>query len=101
MSLFLCHRQEIAQSMSSKPDLRYLTMPMAVFGVCESRAFTPVEGALSQRLIAWLAEGSDHCGHDKGGRPHGESKPSAGPPRVPCTAIPFSGIATAARASKR
>jgi hypothetical protein len=100
MSLFLSHRQEIAQSMSSKLDLRYLTMPMVVFGVCENRAFTEVEGALSQRLIAWLADGSDHCGHDKGGRPHRKSESSAGLPCVPCTAIPFCGIATAARASK-
>ncbi|KAF7962093.1 hypothetical protein AWV80_25900 [Cupriavidus sp. UYMU48A] len=49
---------------------------MAVFGDCENRAFTTVEGALSQRLIVWLAEGSDHCGHDKGGRPGEGSEPS-------------------------
>ncbi len=51
---------------------------MVVFGDGENRAFTQVEGVLSQRLIAWLAEGSDHCGHDKGGCPDGGREPSVG-----------------------
>ncbi|WP_043353923.1 hypothetical protein [Cupriavidus basilensis] len=61
MSLFLCDRQEIVQSMSSKRVLRYLTMPMAAFGDCENAGLSALEGALWQRLIVRMADSRDYC----------------------------------------